>query len=95
VGSTGGRLNRRQDNQFPILRRAGLYIAVAFELPSMILGGLLVGYLLDDYFGTSPWLLIVITAIAFTGAFIRLVQWMRFFAKERDDKGSTNDHSAH
>jgi len=95
VGNPGGRLNRRQDNQFPILRRAGLYIAVAFELPSMILGGLLVGYLLDDYFGTSPWFLIAITAIAFTGAFVRLVQWMRFFSKERDDKSGTNDNPAH
>jgi F0F1-type ATP synthase assembly protein I len=61
----------------------------------MILGGLLVGYLLDDYFGTSPWLLIAITGMAFTGAFIRLIQWMRFFSKEHNDKGSTNDYSAH
>lgn len=91
----GGRPNRRQNNQFPILRRAGLYIAVAFELPGMILGGLLVGYLLDDYLGTSPWLLIAITAISFTGAFIRLIQWMKFFSKERDAKGSKNDDSAH
>jgi len=95
VGNPGGRPNRRQDNQSPFLRRAGLYIGVAFELPSMILGGLLVGYLLDDYFGTSPWLLIAITAIAFTGAFIRLLQWKRFFSKERDDKGSANDDPAH
>ena len=61
----------------------------------MILGGLLVGYLLDNYFGTSPWLLIAITAIAFTGAFMRLLQWKRFFSKERDDKGSSDDYPAH
>lgn len=91
----GGRPNRRQNSQLPILRRAGLYIAVAFELPSMILGGILVGYLLDDYFETSPWLLIALTAVAFIGAFVRLIQWMRFFSKERNDKGTTNDDPAH
>jgi F0F1-type ATP synthase assembly protein I len=96
VGNVGGRPNRRQDKQSPILRRAGLYIAVAFELPSMILGGLLVGYLLDDYFGSSPWLLIVLTALAFIGAMVRLVQWMKFFSKEHDDdQGSSNDYPAH
>ena len=95
MGNPGGRPNRRQDNQFSFPRRAGIYLAVAFELPSMILGGLLVGYLLDDYLGTSPWFLIAITAIAFTGAFVRLVQWMRFFSKERNDKGGTNDDPAH
>jgi F0F1-type ATP synthase assembly protein I len=61
----------------------------------MILGGLLVGYLLDNYFGTSPWLLIAITAIAFTGAFMRLLQWKRYFSKERDDKGRSDDYPAH
>ena len=96
MGNVGGRLNRRQDKQSPLLRRAGLYIAVAFELPSMILGGLLIGYLLDDYFGSSPWLLIALTAIAFAGAFVRLVQWMKFFSKERDDdQASSKDHPAH
>lgn len=85
MGNVGGRPSRRHDKPSSILRRAGLYIAVAFELPSMILGGLLVGYLLDDYFGSSPWLLMVLTAIAFIGAMVRLLQWLKFFSKEHDD----------
>ena len=80
----GGRPNQRQNSQTPFLRKAGLYVGVAFELPGTILGGLLVGYLLDEYLGTSPWFLIAITAIAFAGAFARLVRWARFFASERD-----------
>lgn len=95
MGNIGGRSNHRQDHQTPFLRRAGLYVAVGFELPSTILGGLLVGYLLDNYFGTSPWLLIAISAVAFVGACVRLVQWAKFFARERDDKGSTDDHPTH
>ena len=80
----GGRPNHRQNTQTPFLRKAGLYVGVAFELPGTILGGLLVGYLLDEYLGTSPWFLIAVTAIAFAGAFARLVRWVRFFASERD-----------
>jgi F0F1-type ATP synthase assembly protein I len=96
VGNVGGRPSHRQNKQSPILRRTGLYIAVAFELPSMIFGGLLVGYLLDDYFGTSPWLVISLTAIAFVGAIVRLVQWLNFFSRERDDDQSgSNDYPAH
>jgi F0F1-type ATP synthase assembly protein I len=61
-----------------------MYLGVAFELPGTILGGLLVGYLLDNHFGTSPWLLIVITLLAFAGAFVRLVHWINYFTRERD-----------
>jgi F0F1-type ATP synthase assembly protein I len=63
-------------------------------LPGTILGGLLVGYLLDNYFGTSPWFLIALTAIAFAGAFVRLVRWVKFFARERDgSRGEEHDIS--
>jgi F0F1-type ATP synthase assembly protein I len=84
VEKIGGRPNQRQNSPTPFLRKAGLYVGVAFELPGTILGGLLVGYLLDEYLGTSPWFLIAVTAIAFAGAFARLVGRVKFFASERD-----------
>jgi F0F1-type ATP synthase assembly protein I len=84
VQNVGGRPPIQQKSHTLFLRRAGLYVGVAFELPGTILGGLLVGYILDNYLGTSPWLLITMTAIAFAGAFARLIQWVKFFQKERD-----------
>lgn len=87
VGNVSGRPDRQQDRQSPFLRKAGLYLGVAFELPATILGGLAVGYFLDEYFETSPWLLIGLTVIAFAGAFVRLVYWVRFFTRERDGDG--------
>jgi F0F1-type ATP synthase assembly protein I len=93
VENFGGRPNSRQNSPTPFLRKAGLYVAIAFELPGTILGGLLVGYLLDQYFGTSPWLLIVMTAIAFTGAIARLMRWVRLFARQRNGQ-SKEDHTA-
>lgn len=88
------RPSKRPDSQTPILRRAGLYLGVAFELPGTIIGGLVVGYFLDRYLGTSPWFLIAVTAIAFAGAFVRLVRWVRFFARERDAGHSEKKHMA-
>jgi F0F1-type ATP synthase assembly protein I len=95
VGKVGDRSIRRQESQTPFLRRAGLYLGVAFELPGTILGGLLIGYLLDKYFDASPWFLIVMGLIAFAGAFVRLVQWAKYFARLRDGSRVEKDHTAH
>jgi F0F1-type ATP synthase assembly protein I len=95
VGNVGDRPSRQQESQPPLLRRAGLYLGLAFELPGTILGGLLVGYLLDNYFSTSPWLLITITALAFAGAIARLVQWAKYFAKKRNGSRVKEDDIAH
>jgi F0F1-type ATP synthase assembly protein I len=95
VGKVGGRSDRRQESQTPFLRRASLYLGVAFEFPGTILGGLLVGYLLDNYFGTFPWLLITITLLAFAGAFVRLVHWFKYFARERDGSRGKKDDTPH
>jgi F0F1-type ATP synthase assembly protein I len=84
VGNVAGRPDNRQQDQAPFLRRAGLYLGVAFELPGTILGGLVVGYYADEYFRSSPWLLITFTALAFVGAFVRLLRWAKFFARARD-----------
>ncbi len=89
----GGRPNRQHDSQTPILRNAGLYLGVAFELPGTIIGGLVVGYFLDEYFRTSPWLLIALTALAFVGAFVRLLRWVKFFTRNRDGSNRPQDHT--
>ena len=95
VEKIGGRPNNRQDSQTPVLRQAGLYLGVAFELPGTILGGIVIGYFLDRYLGTSPWLLIGLTALAFAAAFVRLVRWAKFFARQRDGSGIEKDDSPH
>jgi F0F1-type ATP synthase assembly protein I len=84
VGNVAGRRENRQQNQAPFLRRAGLYLGVAFELPGTILAGMVLGYYADEYFRSSPWLLISFTALAFIGAFMRLLRWVKFFARARD-----------
>ena len=89
------RTKGRQDIRTPFLRGAGLYLGIAFELPATIIGGLVVGYFLDEYFGTSPWLLIAVTAIAFVGAFVRVVRWMKFSGRSSGASGGEKNHPAH
>ena len=95
VGKVGGHPDRQQASHAPFLRRASLYLGIAFELPGTILGGLLVGHLLDKYFGTSPWLLIIITLLSFAGAFVRLVYWFKHFARERDGSRIQKNDTPH
>ena len=78
---SGGRLASRSEEEIPFLRRAGLYLTVGFEIPSTVLGGVLVGYLLDRYLDTSPWFVIGMTFVAFIGACIRLIRWVRYLSK--------------
>jgi F0F1-type ATP synthase assembly protein I len=93
VGKIEERLNHRHESQAPLLRRAGLYLGVAFELPGTIIGGLAVGYFLDGYLHTSPWFLISLTALAFVGAFVRLIRWVKFFARNRNGNNGPEDHT--
>lgn len=95
MAKIGDHPNNRRDDKDPFLRRAGIYLGVAFELPGTIIGGLVVGYFLDQFLGTSPWFLIALTAIAFTGAFVRLVRWVKFFTRERDGSRSEKDDTTH
>jgi F0F1-type ATP synthase assembly protein I len=95
MGNAEGRPSNRQDSQAPFIRRAAIYLGVATELAGTIIGGPLVGYVLDKYFVTSPWFLIAMTVIAFIGGFIRLLQWGKFFARERNGSGVEKDNTAH
>jgi F0F1-type ATP synthase assembly protein I len=94
VGNVGDHPNGRRNHQTHFLRRAGLYLGIAFELPGTILGGVIVGYVVDSYLGTSPWFLIALTAVAFAGAFARLVRWVKLFARERNGNHSEKDDTA-
>ena len=95
MGNAEGRPSNRQNSRTPFIRRAGIYLGVATELASTIVGGQLVGYALDKYFDSSPWFLITMTVIAFIGGFIRLMQWGKFFARERDGNGVEKDDITH
>jgi F0F1-type ATP synthase assembly protein I len=57
------------------------YLAVGLEIPSTILGAVLLGYVADSYFGTSPWLTVGFLVLGFVGAVFRLIQYAAYFSK--------------
>ena len=67
----------REDSLF---LRVSKYVAIGLEFPSMVIGGILLGYFLDLYFATSPWFAISLLLLSFVGACIRLVHWAKRFS---------------
>jgi len=53
-------------------RRLAIYTSVIFLLPSTLLGGYYLGYLLDGYLGTGQWLSIVGLLLGGAGGFLHL-----------------------
>ena len=53
---------------------SGRYMALGFQIAGSIVGGLLVGYFLDDYLHTAPLFTLVLTLGGLVGA-MRLLLW--------------------
>ena len=56
--------------------KLALALAVVTLFSSNILGGILIGYLLDRWLGTGPWLIITGIVMGLTGAIIGLIRVM-------------------
>jgi F0F1-type ATP synthase assembly protein I len=103
MATPGKRLYQRAREKNPgaakyplVTRKAGILVAMALELPGSIVGGLVIGYLLDQFFKTSPWLMMALTTLGFTAACIRLVRWAKFSSDKRNETNVPDaDHSAH
>jgi len=73
---------RGSNREQPLFVKAGKYAAIGLEFPSTVIGGMLLGYVLDLYFDASPWFAISITLLAFLGACLRLVQLVKRFSHQ-------------
>ena len=65
----------------PLLRYAKFF-AVAWEFIGCVVAGVFIGYQLDRYFVTDPWLVLTMTIGGTAIGFYRMVQVLRRF--ERD-----------
>lgn len=48
----------KEDDQQEINRKSGLAYGAALSLFAAVVGGLIIGWLLDRWLGTRPWLLV-------------------------------------
>lgn len=55
-------------------RKSGLAYAAAFSLFAAVIGGMIVGWLLDRFFKTSPWLLVVGVVLGAAAGFYEFIR---------------------
>jgi ATP synthase protein I len=67
-GEKGGR-----SAQYRALTFAGLALSLGWLLIASVVGSFFVGYWLDKKLGTSPWLMLGITALGSTAGFYRVI----------------------
>lgn len=63
-----------EDDREEINRKTGLAYAAAFSLFAAVVGGLGLGWLLDRWLGTRPWLLVVGLVLGAAAGFYELIR---------------------
>ena len=61
----------------PDLRRLAELSSIALILPSSIAVGLFLGYLLDRWLGTAPWLLLIFTVLGIVSGLLSLFRALK------------------
>ena len=54
--------------------KSGIAYAAAFSMFGAVVGGLIVGWLLDRWLGTAPWLLVAGIVVGAAGGFYELIR---------------------
>lgn len=67
-------------------RKLALAVSVSTNLAAPIIGGILLGYWLDQWLGTKPWLLLLGTCVGTVGAFLALYRIVNQLNQEKDEE---------
>lgn len=67
-------------------RKLALAVSVSTNLAAPIIGGIVLGYFLDRWLGTTPWLILAGTVLGTTGAFLALYRIINKLNQEKDDE---------
>ncbi len=62
------------DDQQEVNRKSGIAYAAAFSLFAAVVSGLIVGWLLDRWLGTKPWLLVVGVILGAAAGFYEFIR---------------------
>jgi ATP synthase protein I len=66
--------------------RYARYGAAGFDLFGTIIAGTAIGYFLDKWLATAPYLTLVMMLLAIVGGFIRLIRTLRHFDQLDDER---------
>lgn len=68
-------------------RQLGIQMAaLGLEFSSAVIGGLILGYYLDEWLGTKPWMVLVGTFAGLGTAVIRMIALTKRFQQIRDER---------
>ncbi|MBS1812261.1 MAG: AtpZ/AtpI family protein [Acidobacteria bacterium] len=67
-------------------RKLALAVSVSSNLAAPIIGGILLGYFLDQWLNTKPWLILLGTLLGTTGAFLALYRIVNKMNQETDEE---------
>lgn len=67
-------MSEDNDDKEEINRKTGLAYAAAFSLFAAVVSGLLLGWLLDRWLGTGPWLLVVGIVLGAVAGFYEFIR---------------------
>ena len=62
------------DDKQEVNRKSGIAYAAAFSLFAAVVSGLIVGWLLDRWLGTKPWLLVVGVILGAAAGFYEFIR---------------------
>jgi ATP synthase protein I len=71
----------------PDFRRLAEISSIGLVLPSSIVVGLFLGYLLDKLLGTAPWMLLIFLLLGIVSGFLSLFRALRKFKDDDTDGG--------
>ncbi len=66
----------------PNFRKIADLSSVALMLPSSIIVGLFIGYMLDRWLGTRPWLLLTFTVLGIVSGLLSLIRALSKYGKD-------------
>lgn len=66
----------------PNFRKIADLSSVALMLPSSIIVGLFIGYMLDRWLGTRPWLLLIFTVLGIVSGLLSLIRALSKYGKD-------------
>ncbi len=66
----------------PNFRKIADLSSVVLMLPSSIIVGLFMGYMLDRWLGTRPWLLLIFTVLGIVSGLLSLIRALNKYGKD-------------
>ncbi|AWV90562.1 putative F0F1-ATPase subunit (Ca2+/Mg2+ transporter) [Bradymonas sediminis] len=74
--------NRRDDSGAPSqLKMLGIYGAMGFEFVSLVVGGSVIGFWVDEKFGTTPWGVVSLILLGMLAALWHIYRVTKRFLK--------------